>query len=435
MSRKLKALIIALAAVVSVSSFTAFAEESGTLSSGNEINFEDPFDTDTSAVDTDTDTSADTSADTSTDTADDTATDTSGGETDTESPSTDTSDDTTTSPTTSTTTTSTATTTTTKRYTTTTSRGTSKKTTTTSKKSTTVIEEEEPIDQSPEDILTGGGSDKDTDSDKAESCVVTAEQLEKAKSGGEDIMVYGTTADGLNYSWKIIASTITETKKDIDLTISTDSRNSSKIKSIIPSGASFQVLSIAYSGNLPFEASVAINTDLNVGTYYLYYFNNSTAKAEVLKTVKVVEDANNGKNKVAFKIDHCSDYFLSSVELAETSQGIPLYIKSLLLIAVGLLLAGILGLVIGRVLNKGKNSDEDEDEEDLSDDEYYSNGANAPDTEFIAPEDDDDDVSGDDYYVYGAKEPDNDIIYEDEDFDDGIGVAIYDEDIIYEDDD
>ncbi|MBC8571061.1 MBG domain-containing protein [Zongyangia hominis] len=114
-------------------------------------------------------------------------------------------------------------------------------------------------------------------------------------------------------SYTIEGLTYEDIASGIDYTMSTTSANADAVAALMPENAKLMMLSFAHSGVLPQTVGVTVDVDTAVypdGTYYLYYYNASAGKVEFQQNVTVA----NGK--FTFSINHCSDYFLSSVKTA-----------------------------------------------------------------------------------------------------------------------
>lgn len=120
---------------------------------------------------------------------------------------------------------------------------------------------------------------------------------------------------GLEYSWQFIKDkTIKESvedslyiNEDLRLSLNKTSEGTSRIEDKVDQKK--LIVSFDYHGTLPLKTMVTLNVQNqfeNGDKLYLYYYNPDNDTIEyIAKNVEV----KNGK--VAFEIEHCSDYFLT----------------------------------------------------------------------------------------------------------------------------
>ncbi|WP_138204553.1 hypothetical protein [Haloimpatiens lingqiaonensis] len=122
--------------------------------------------------------------------------------------------------------------------------------------------------------------------------------------GSDEVYTFNDkTVEGKGYSISFKGNEITDPEISFNTKISFTSENYGKIKDMAKDAV---VLSFSHEGKLPGKAKITIEVDLKDGNYYLYYFNEKTAKAELVNEIAVKD------GKATFEIDHCSDYFISA---------------------------------------------------------------------------------------------------------------------------
>ena len=126
-----------------------------------------------------------------------------------------------------------------------------------------------------------------------------------------DYKVEVETYDGFSYSVTFNGLNITNPELSFNFEISTVSQNTESIRKLAEDA---YVISFAHNGDLPGEALVELEVDLEDGTYILYYFDEASGKAVRHQEVTVV----NGRTQ--FTITHCSDYFISAESDLESVQ-------------------------------------------------------------------------------------------------------------------
>ena len=176
---------------------------------------------------------------------------------------------------------------------------------------------------------------------------VTGVQLAQAKLSKKDITLYGITSTGENYSWVIKHDTITNTASDVDLTIKTsNSPNARRISTVVPQGINHMVLSLSYSGKLPFEATFAIDVNKNLfpdnTSAYLYSYNRGTSKGDYVKNVEIRDGI------AAFSISKGADYFIANESIEE--KIVPTRLGGLKTQLVFIFCIMIISLLIGTII-------------------------------------------------------------------------------------
>ncbi|NMB30033.1 MAG: hypothetical protein GX988_01125 [Clostridiales bacterium] len=319
-----------------------FAEESSDPSEDDTITNESDSSNDTSSDsstdassdssnDTSSDSSNDTSSDGSTDASSDSSNDTSSdGSNDTSSDdSNDTSSDSTDEPEPEEPTTTEETTTTTKK--------TKKKKTTTVKTTTTTTTEEA--------TTTTAETEQTTEVEEVESVIITKDALIAAAESGEDVKVSGFTEDGFEYQWLIKGTDLTGELTDIDLTVYNTSDYEDRMRAFVPRHIGLAAISFAENGELPAKAQLTIDTGgvLATGKAYLYTYNRATGRAELVEEVKFADD------RVEITLQERMDYFFTDRLLDEQSKEMSGAVKLTVMTVIGLLVAGIFGLVVSKV--------------------------------------------------------------------------------------
>ena len=146
---------------------------------------------------------------------------------------------------------------------------------------------------------------------------------------------------GLTYTWqfkkdeensKSVAENI-EMNVNLRLSIDADTDDTKIINNIV--NQKKLIITFDHEGKLPSEATVRINVAdrfSNGDKLYLYYYNPTTKKIEFIENnLKVVD------GYVEFKIDHCSDYFLTAAVVNEATNN-PKHVNYVII--------GLIGVVI-----------------------------------------------------------------------------------------
>ncbi|SUY46835.1 surface/cell-adhesion protein [Clostridium putrefaciens] len=104
---------------------------------------------------------------------------------------------------------------------------------------------------------------------------------------------------------------IKENIKDINIVLNKDSKNK---ESILKDFNDAKILSFKDNGILPAKANITMKYD-TMKPVYLYYYDEKTHNIEKVSGPHTIVDGN-----IVFEIDHCSDYFLSSIDLDEQRE-------------------------------------------------------------------------------------------------------------------
>lgn len=236
-----------------------------------------------------------------------------------------------------TTTTEEVTTTTTEETTTTTKKTKKKKKTTTVKTTTTTTTEEA--------TTTTAETEQTTEVEEVESVIITKDVLIAAAESGEDVKVSGFTEDGFEYQWLIKGADLTGELTDIDLTVYNTSDYEDRMRAFTPRHIGLAAISFAENGALPAKAQLTIDTGgvLATGKAYLYTYNRATGRAERIEEVKLADD------RVEITLQERMDYFFTDSLLDEQSKEMSGAVKLTVMTVIGLLVAGIFGLVVSKV--------------------------------------------------------------------------------------
>ena len=145
-----------------------------------------------------------------------------------------------------------------------------------------------------------------------------------------NIIISVKEKDGkLYYSWTFDKKDIKDNKIDLNFEIRYKSNNDKKINELTKDNKDKFYISFTHHGNLPSEATVNIYVGRNYKNnenLYLYYYNEDTNEVEyVSRDLKV----KNGY--VSFKIDHCSDYFLTGA-VVNNAKGNPKTINTIIVV-------------------------------------------------------------------------------------------------------
>ena len=151
---------------------------------------------------------------------------------------------------------------------------------------------------------------------------IDLEKYDVSKEVSNDsIIVNVKEKDGkLSYSWTFNKNKIKNNKIDLNFEINYNSPNSKNIDKLSKDNKDKFFVSFTHHGDLPSEAIVNIYVGKNYKNnenLYLYYYNEKSDRLEYVdKDLKV----KNGY--VSFKIEHCSDYFLTGA-VVNNAKGNP----------------------------------------------------------------------------------------------------------------
>lgn len=178
--------------------------------------------------------------------------------------------------------------------------------------------------------------------------MLTFSEVVCAKAADEDLttitktinnnnLLYTINKDGIfQYSWTFINKDLIQDDININLILNFNSPFKQDIDKLLDSDIKRQYLSFEYHGNLPTDALIKVKVDDNFKNgehLYLYYYNEN--KLEYIKQDLIVNDG-----YIEFKINHCSDYLLTSSIIKNASdnpQNLGFIIVVLMIIIVGLI--------------------------------------------------------------------------------------------------
>ena len=158
---------------------------------------------------------------------------------------------------------------------------------------------------------------------------IDLEKYDVSKEVSNDsIIVNVKEKDGkLSYSWTFNKNKIKNNKIDLNFEINYNSPNSKNIDKLSKDNKDKFFVSFTHHGDLPSEATVNIYVGKNYKNnenLYLYYYNEKSDRLEYVdKDLKV----KNGY--VSFKIEHCSDYFLTGA-VVNNAKGNPKTINAII---------------------------------------------------------------------------------------------------------
>lgn len=120
------------------------------------------------------------------------------------------------------------------------------------------------------------------------------------------------------YSWSFDKKEYESKGFEFDMGIKFKSPNKIEINRLISKGMKKEYVSFNYHGNLPSEATikVPISKFKDGEKLNLYYYNSETNEIETIASYVIVSNG-----YASFKIDHCSDYFLTLSIVKEASGG------------------------------------------------------------------------------------------------------------------
>lgn len=120
------------------------------------------------------------------------------------------------------------------------------------------------------------------------------------------------------YSWSFDKKEYESKGFEFDMGIKFKSPNKTKINELIGKNMKKEYVSFNYHGNLPSIATikVPISKFKDGEKLNLYYYNSETNEIETIASYVIVSNG-----YASFKIDHCSDYFLTLSIVKEASGG------------------------------------------------------------------------------------------------------------------
>lgn len=141
-------------------------------------------------------------------------------------------------------------------------------------------------------------------------------QLEEIKGKQEYVNFQKSDASGnLLYVWEFLGKDL---KDAFDFNMGIDIGNTPfKGTDLKPEGEAVY-LSFSHDGDLPGKASVYLRVSdwLKDGdTVNLYYYNEETGRPELVQKALTVKD-----NYITIEIEHCSDYILGNLDIAQTGS-------------------------------------------------------------------------------------------------------------------
>ncbi len=157
-------------------------------------------------------------------------------------------------------------------------------------------------------------STKDVAVVSSEAKTLTANVFSTMKDKSKNLTI-GVVNDKneLQYSWTFASSTIKDTTKAVDLSISFDNKMQSKVEKVVGTADALYI-NFAYHGTLPGPATIKTYVGDKYAdgeTIYLYYFDE-----EQNKVLMVGNGALKVKDGyVEYTITHCSTYFVSEKKL------------------------------------------------------------------------------------------------------------------------
>ena len=121
---------------------------------------------------------------------------------------------------------------------------------------------------------------------------------------GKDIDIVLDMGNG--FTWTINGKDV-ENSRDIDLSISNNTKIPVKVINNVTGECSYITISLKHNGNFGFEAVLTIDLgNKNKGLYAnLYYYNTKTKKTEFVGSDKI-----NSKGEADFSFTHASDYII-----------------------------------------------------------------------------------------------------------------------------
>ena len=192
---------------------------------------------------------------------------------------------------------------------------------------------------------TTAETEQTTEVEEDKSVIITKDALIAAAESGDDVKVSGFTEDGFEYQWLIKGTDIVGEVTDIDVTVYNTSDYKDRMRAFVPRHIGLAAISFAENGELPAKAQLTIDTGgvLATGNAYLYTYNRATGRAELVEEVKFADD------RVEIILQERMDYFLTDQLLDEGSKEMSGAVKLTVMTVIGLLVAGIFGLVVSKV--------------------------------------------------------------------------------------
>lgn len=141
--------------------------------------------------------------------------------------------------------------------------------------------------------------------DKMDKGFIAQELFEKIKMANTTYTFASTTTDGLFLEYRFVGKDI-QKADDFAYTLSSSSIDEGAIRNISKDA---KILSFAHNGNFPGKASIKVDTQLEDGTYHLYYYHPIKKNAELVQDIEIVDGF------TSFTLTHASTYFISKTSI------------------------------------------------------------------------------------------------------------------------